>query len=69
MTGTMKAIIDSNANQMPHQMRGVGNGRVDTLKYLPVGNNWKRIRADANKVSLLPDLLGCIPFCCTPTML
>ena len=58
VTGTMEAIINSNADQMPHQMRGVGNGRVDTLKYLPASNNWKRIRADANEVQLLPDLLG-----------
>ena len=50
VTGTMKAIIDENADQMPHQMRGMGNGRVDTLKYLPVGNNWKRVQADANEV-------------------
>ena len=57
VSGTMKAIIDSNADQMPHQMRGVGNGRIDTLKYLPAGNNWKRICADANEVPLLPDLL------------
>ena len=50
VTGTMKAIINSNADQMPHQMRGVGNGRMDILKFLPAGNNWKRIRADANEV-------------------
>ena len=50
VTGTMKSIIDNNSDQMPHQMRGIGNGRVDTLKYLPGGNNWKRVQADANEV-------------------
>ena len=53
VTGTMTTIIDSNADQIPHQMRGVGNGRMDTLKFLPARNNWKRICADANKVPLL----------------
>ena len=49
-TGTMKAIIDENADQMPHQMRGIGHGRMDTLKYLSAGHNWKRVRTDANEV-------------------
>jgi hypothetical protein len=52
VTGTMKAIIDENADKMPHQMRGIGNGRVDTLKFLPAGRNWKRVQADANEVRL-----------------
>ena len=51
-TSTIKAIVDSNSDQMPHQMRAIGNGRVDTLKYLPAGNNWKRVQADANQVTL-----------------
>ena len=51
--GTIAAIVDKNADQMPHQMRGLGNGRVDTLKYLPAGNNWKRVMADANEVRAL----------------
>ena len=46
----MAAIIHDNADQMPHQMRGIGNGRVDTLKFLPAGNNWKRVRVDTNEV-------------------
>ena len=46
----MKSIIDKSTDQMPHQMRGIGNGRMDTLKYLPAGKNWKRVRTDANKV-------------------
>ena len=50
VTGTIKAIVDSSSDQMPHQMRAIGNGRVDTLKYLPAGNNWKRVQADANEV-------------------
>ena len=50
VTGTIKAIADSSSDQMPHQMRAIGNGRVDTLKYLPAGNNWKRVQADANEV-------------------
>jgi len=39
VTSTMNAIIDENANQMPHQMRSIGHGRMDTLKFLPAGNN------------------------------
>ena len=50
VAGTMKAIIDNVADQMPHQMRSIGNGRMDTLKYLPAGHNWKRVQADSNEV-------------------
>ena len=50
VSGTMKSIIDSNSDQMPHQMRGIGNGRVDTIKFLLACNNWKRVQADANEV-------------------
>ena len=39
--GTIATIVKKNANRMPHQMRGIGHGRVDTLKYLHVGNKWK----------------------------
>ena len=48
--GTMAAIIHDNTDLMPHQMRGIGNGRVDTLKFLPAENNWKRVRVDTNEV-------------------
>ena len=41
--GTMAAIIHDNTDLMPHQMHGIGNGRVDTLKFFPVGKNWKRV--------------------------
>jgi hypothetical protein len=41
---------NENADQMPHQMRGIGHGRMDTLKFLPAGNNWKRVQVDANEV-------------------
>ena len=37
--GTIATIVKENAYQMPHQMRGIGYRRVDTLKYLPAGNN------------------------------
>ena len=37
--GTIAAIVKENADQMPHQMQGIRHGRVDTLKYLPIGNN------------------------------
>ena len=37
---------------MPHQMQEIGHGRVDTLKHLPAGNNWKRVMADANEVRI-----------------
>ena len=37
--GTIAAIVKENACQMPHQMQGIGHGRVDTLKYLPAGYN------------------------------
>jgi hypothetical protein len=46
----MSAIICENVDQMPHQMRGIGNGRLDTLKFLLVGNNWKRVQAATNEV-------------------
>ena len=48
--GSMSSIINDSSDQMPHQMRSVGNGRVDTLKFLPAGNNWKQIRATVNQV-------------------
>ena len=46
----MGTIIHNNVDQMPHQMRGIGNGRVDTLKFLLAGNKWKRVRVDTNEV-------------------
>ena len=49
-TGTMKSIIDESTDQMPHQMRDISNGRMDTLKYLLAGKNWKRVRRNANEV-------------------
>ena len=58
--GTIVAIVMENADQMPHQMRGIGHGRVDTLKYLPAGNNWKRVMADANEVRITVSRMSCI---------
>jgi hypothetical protein len=52
--GTMASIVRENADQMPHQMRGIGHGRMDTLKFLPAGNNWKQVQADANEVIMVP---------------
>ena len=54
--GTIDVIVKENADQMPHQMRGIEHGRVDTLKYLPAGNNWKRVMADANEVRVIVSL-------------
>ena len=51
--GTIAAIVKENANKMPHQMRGIVHGRVDTLKYLLAGNNWKRVMADTNEVGVI----------------
>ena len=48
--GTIATIIHDNADLMPHQMCGIGNGRVDTLKFLRAGNNWKLVRVDTNEV-------------------
>jgi hypothetical protein len=48
--GSMTTIINENADQMPHQMWGIGHGRMDTLKFLSAGNNWKRVQVDANEV-------------------
>jgi hypothetical protein len=48
--GSMTSIINDSADQMPHQMWSVGNGRIDTLKFLPAGNNWKQIQATINEV-------------------
>ena len=58
--GTIAAIMKENADQMPHQMRGIDHGRVDTLKYLPAGNNWKRVMADANEVRITVSRMSCI---------
>ena len=58
--GTIAAIVKENVDQMPHQMRGIGHGRVDTLKYLPTGNNWKRVMADANEVRITVSRMSCI---------
>ena len=41
--GTIATIVKENADQILHQMQGIGHGRVDILKYLPIGNNWKRV--------------------------
>ena len=57
---TIATIVKENADQMPHQMRGIGHGRVDTLKYLPAGNNWKRVMADANEVRITVSRMSCI---------
>ena len=58
--GTIAAIMKENADQMPHQMRGIGHGRVDTLKYFSTGNNWKRVMADANEVRITVSRMSCI---------
>ena len=57
---TIAAIVKENVDQMPHQMRGIGHGRADTLKYLPAGNNWKRVMADANEVRITVSRMSCI---------
>ena len=57
---TIAAIVKENADQMPHQMRGIGHGRVDTLKYLPAGNNWERVMVDANEVRVTISRTSCI---------
>ena len=58
--GTIATIVKENADQMPHQMRGIGHGRVNTLKYLPAGNNWNRVMADANEVRITVLRMSCI---------
>ena len=58
--GTIAAIVKENADQMLHQMRGIGYGRMDTLKYLPAGNNWKRVMADAYEVRITVSRMSCI---------
>ena len=58
--GTIAAIMKENTDQMLHQMRGIGHGRVDTSKYLPTSNNWKRVMADANEVRLHVSRKSCI---------
>jgi hypothetical protein len=50
--GTIAAIVKENADLMPHQMRGTVPGRMDTLKFLPAGHNWKRIQAEATEVRI-----------------
>ena len=58
--GTIAAIMKENVDQMPHQMQGIGHGRVDTLKYLPAGNNWMQMMADANEVRVTISRKSCI---------
>ena len=58
--GTIAAIMKENVDQMPHQMRGIDHGRVDTLKYLPISNNWKRVMVDANEVRITVSRMSCI---------
>ena len=53
LMGTIAAIVKENADQMPHQMQGIGHGRVDILKYLPTSKNWKQVMADANEVRVI----------------
>ena len=58
--GTIAAIVKENADHMLHQMQGIGHERVDTLKYLLAGNNWKRVMADANEVRVIVSQISCI---------
>ena len=58
--GTIAAIVKANTDQMPHQMRGIVHRRVDTLKYLPTGNNWKGVMADTNEVRVPISRMNCI---------
>jgi hypothetical protein len=48
--GSIKAIIQDTADQMPNQYRGIGHGREDNRKMLSAGSSWKQIREDANVV-------------------
>ena len=57
---TIAALVKENVDQMPHQMRGIGHVRMDTLKYLLAGNNWKRVMADANEVRITVSRMSCI---------
>ena len=57
---TIAAIMKENIDQMPHQMRGIGHRRVYTLKYLPAGNNWKRVVDDINEVRITVSRMSCI---------
>ena len=58
--GTIVAIMKENADQMPHQMRRIGHGRMDILKYLLAGNNWKQVMADANEIRVIFSRISCI---------
>ena len=57
---TIAAIVKENVDQMPHQMRGISHGRVDTLKYLPTCNNWKQVMPDANEVRIIVSRMSSI---------
>ena len=57
--GTIAAIVKENVDQMSHQMQGIEHGRVNTLKEA-VGNNWKRMMADANEVRVTASQISCI---------
>jgi hypothetical protein len=48
--GSIKAIIQDTADQMPNQYRGIGHGREDNRKMLFAGSSWKQIRENANVV-------------------
>ena len=58
--GSIAIIVKENADQMPHQMQGIGHGRLNTLKYLPAGNNWKQVMVDANEVRVIVSVISCI---------
>lgn len=50
---TIESIIRMNADQMPHQMKGTGNGRQDIRKVLPAHLTWEKVREEVNEVSIL----------------
>jgi hypothetical protein len=53
VVGSIAVIVAENADQMPHQMRGTVKGRMDMLKFLSCGNNWRWIQEDANEECFL----------------
>ena len=50
--GTVLAIVNDTCNVMPAtRMKGIGDGRQDVQKYLPVSFTWKVVRDKVNNVS------------------
>ena len=47
---SLRSIVESMADQMPHETRTLPNGEKVVLKVLPAGTQWKQLLASVNEV-------------------